>query len=136
LKIKGACCRAFCLFNFDNDDQFLAQVRRDTLALLAGQGTEERRQQARDDLRTAQMVIPLPARLEDWPEDARQVMKGQAVDLKAGPWYRCRYHDKETGLCAIYDRRPPMCRSHGTDTPCNFRNCVDRVDGKCGCSAG
>jgi Fe-S-cluster containining protein len=43
-------------------------------------------------------------------------------------WYACRYFDKKTRLCQIYERRPKMCRNHGDvpASPCQYDGCTRR----------
>lgn len=37
-----------------------------------------------------------------------------------GHLYMCRHWDEETRLCAIYEDRPPMCRTFPYGEPCRY----------------
>lgn len=37
--------------------------------------------------------------------------------------YTCRYFDRETRDCTIYEQRPDMCRDHPYNRPCTFKGC-------------
>ena len=39
-------------------------------------------------------------------------------------WYTCEHHDRESGNCMIYDRRPGMCRDYPYGRVCNYLDCT------------
>lgn len=47
--------------------------------------------------------------------------------------HRCRHWVPESGLCAIYERRPTMCREYPYGEPCGQRRCgqpLEQAPGK------
>lgn len=40
-----------------------------------------------------------------------------------GHHYTCRYFDKKSRDCTIYEQRPDMCRDHPYEKPCTFKGC-------------
>jgi len=119
--------------------------RTDLLPMLA---TRQHPGNGLDNIRTAQMLVELPADWNDWPEDAKlacpeenwDASKGLDCDLQGhGPLFAtCKYVDRETGACMIYDRRPAMCRNYGAmpekynpKGTCQWTHCASNVDGQC-----
>ena len=37
-----------------------------------------------------------------------------------GHWYTCKWYDKETTMCTIYEVRPDMCRNYPYDQACEY----------------
>ena len=39
------------------------------------------------------------------------------------PLYTCKYWDKETTLCTVYNQRPSMCRTYPDGEECGWEGC-------------
>ena len=44
--------------------------------------------------------------------------------------YTCKHHDKETGLCTIYDQRPAMCSEYPYGSACRYPGCCSDDGGE------
>jgi Fe-S-cluster containining protein len=57
----------------------------------------------------------------EWHDDINPVFKGQTI-------YRCKKHDRETGLCTDWENRPKVCAEY----PKNAASEKDLIYKKCG----
>jgi len=47
-----------------------------------------------------------------------------STDGKPWPVYTCKYWNKNTKLCTIYDQRPEMCRTYPDGDECGWEGCT------------
>jgi Fe-S-cluster containining protein len=51
------------------------------------------------------------------------IFQGWDGENKDWPIYTCKYWDKESTLCTVYDKRPSMCRTYPDGEECGWEGC-------------
>lgn len=121
-RLPSRCCQGFVLPAHPQDEGLRSWFRRKlaTLREVVAEGSMGGRDESVriiDDLRTAQLVVPLA--LADLSPLLRATLDyGILQVLENGDLiWGCKYHDPDTGACGIYKHRPTMCRVFpGNDT--------------------
>lgn len=107
----GYCCERFRIRSFNNGGDRSASPG--DLMAEAARATGEYQVEA---LKVANMLVLL---------DYSRINGNGDLDDRPSYWFTCKFFDKVTRLCTIYDTRPKMCRNHGTDLrqTCLYTKC-------------
>jgi Fe-S-cluster containining protein len=105
----GFCCERFRVRVIGGSDESMSPERIQEFAAIA----KERGEDPQMFQQVADMVIYL----------GKSKLNGNGeVTENESHWYTCKNHDKATGLCKIYEQRPPMCRNFDPAN-CDFHKC-------------